>query len=114
VAADRFKLGATYDWESRDQETTVAARDHLLAALEQVLETPLATELLDHEAGLRPNTRDRLPLIGPHPEHPELWIFNGFGSKGSLMIPWYARHLAEHLVTGSDLAPHCHIGRWHG
>jgi glycine oxidase len=114
VAADRFKLGATYDWEHRDQEVTEQAREHLLAALTDILEIPLATELLDHEAGLRPNTRDRLPLIGAHPEHPRLWVFNGFGSKGSLMIPYYAHHLAEHLEAGVPLDPHCHIGRWDG
>lgn len=114
IAEDRFKLGSTYDWEHRDQQPTEHARQHLLAALDDILEAPLSSELLDHEAGLRPNTRDRLPLIGAHPDHPQLWVFNGFGSKGSLMIPYYARQLAEHLITGKQLESHCHIGRWGG
>jgi len=112
IAPDRFKLGATYDWEHRDLEATGQARDHLLTALQAILERPLATELLEQEAGLRPNTRDRLPLIGAHPDHPPLWVFNGFGSKGSLMIPYYARHLASHLHDGRPIDPHCHIRRW--
>lgn len=114
LARDRFKLGASYDWRHRDQRPTEQARVHLMEALETALHSSLETELLAHEAGLRPNTRDRLPLLGAHPSHPRLWIFNGFGSKGAMMIPYYARHLAEHLDGDLPLAAHCDIGRWHG
>ena len=112
ISPTRFKLGATYDWEHRDQDPTAQGQSHLLEALAAVMPEPPATEVVAHEVGLRPNTRDRLPLIGAHRQFPQLLVFNGFGSKGSLMIPYYARHLADHLLSGSALASHCDIARW--
>ncbi|MBD3670094.1 MAG: FAD-dependent oxidoreductase [Gammaproteobacteria bacterium] len=112
IDTNLFKLGATYDWEHLDNVPTQAARQHLLDALAKVLSHPLSTTLQAHEAGVRPNSRDRLPLIGPHPDHRSLYIFNGFGSRGALMIPYYASQLAAHMRQGEALPSHCDIARF--
>lgn len=106
------KLGASYDWEHRDQEPTEKAREHLLEELDRVTDSKLNVRVIEHEVGLRPNSRDRLPLIGCHPEQQTVWIFNGFGSRGSLMIPYYAQQFSRHLLTGDPLEADCDIARW--
>lgn len=112
VGKNRFKLGATYDWEHCDQQPTAKARQHLLDELDSHTQLPLPVTVLDHEAGLRPNSRDRLPLIGAHPNLPRLWMFNGFGSRGSLMIPYYAQRLSRHLLEGEPLDEDCDLARF--
>ena len=108
-----FKLGATYDWQHVDQEPTEKAREHLLQELDRHTRTHLHPRVLEHEVGMRPNSRDRLPLIGAHPNEPRLWMFNGFGSRGSLMIPYYARLLRRHMLEGKPLDGDSDLARWY-
>ncbi len=39
-------------------------------------------KIMKHSCGVRSGTRDRHPILGRHPEHPNYYIFNGFGSRG--------------------------------
>ena len=64
-----------------------------------------------HSAGVRPATTDRHPFIGSDSKHPAVMIFNGFGAKGALLIPWYAKQFASHLVNGEPLDPAADIRR---
>ena len=112
VGEGRIKLGATYDWEQRDLAPTGQAREHLLDELQRYTQTKLDARVIEHEVGLRPNSRDRLPLIGHHPNEESLWMFNGFGSRGSLMIPYYAAQLRAHLLEGRALDADCGLERW--
>jgi glycine oxidase len=108
----KFKLGATYQWVPIDVEPTEEGKRVLLEALPQILATPPPVRLRHHGAGVRPATQDRMPFIGLHPQQPGLAIFNGFGSKGSLMIPWYANCLVRHLEKGEKLPPEADIARF--
>ena len=72
----------------------------------------LDVELVDHRAGVRPATRDRMPFVGLHPQQSHVGIFNGFGSKGSLMIPWHARQLANYLANQQSLSEQADIRRY--
>lgn len=112
VGEGRVKLGSTYDWEQQDLVPTNKARAHLLEQLSRFTQAELDTRVVGHEVGLRPNSRDRLPLIGRHPNEERLWMFNGFGSRGSLMIPYYAAQLRAHLLNGTALDADCELARW--
>lgn len=107
----RTKIGATYDHSRVDEVPTEAAREALLAALGSLLRSPPPVEVVEQRAGVRPGTADRMPIVGLHPRERRLGIFNGFGSKGSLSIPWYAERLAEHLLDGAPLPPEADIAR---
>ncbi len=61
--------------------------------------------LMRHKAGVRATTPDRLPWLGAHPRHADLFLCNGFGSRGSLLIPEAAERLAAHLLEGAPLPP---------
>jgi glycine/D-amino acid oxidase-like deaminating enzyme len=105
-----IRLGATHDHRSIDDRPTCGGRQALLRGLERLL--PGAQfRVVAHQAGLRPATRDRYPLLGRHPQFPSLWICNGFGARGALTIPWYTRCLADHLVRAAPLPAEADIRR---
>jgi glycine/D-amino acid oxidase-like deaminating enzyme len=56
----------------------------------------LSASVEKQQANIRPTTRDKAPFIGLHPKHQNLAIFNGFGAKGSLQIPYYSQHFVQH------------------
>ncbi|MBL7942021.1 MAG: FAD-binding oxidoreductase [Flavobacteriales bacterium] len=97
----RFVLGATYGHGIDDDIPTEAARGELLSSLEEVIMARYRVR--SHLAGIRPTTRDRYPLVGPIPGKDQVYIFNGFGSRGVLFVPWCAMQLAEHLANGAPL-----------
>lgn len=107
-----YRLGATHGWAPLDCRTTAAARSALLASLRARV-PGVQVRVLDQVAGVRPATRDRRPFVGDHPAVAGLSIFNGFGAKGSLLVPWHAQRMADHLCDGPALPPESGIGR-HG
>lgn len=99
VGGQQFRMGATYDWNNLDEMPTEQAREELCAKLEQVFTGRY--RILQHEAGIRPTTHDRRPVMGMHPEHPRLGIFNGLGSKGCMLGPYFARLFAVSFRDGA-------------
>jgi glycine/D-amino acid oxidase-like deaminating enzyme len=106
-----WRLGATLDREHLDERPTDAGRRVLLTGLEQLLGRHLPVRIRSHLAGVRPNTSDRQPLLGAHPQHPELCICNGFGGRGSLTIPWYSERFADWLLGHGPLPAGADIRR---
>jgi hypothetical protein len=103
--ADQFKIGATFDRENLDTQATEQGKNALLNALNQISPTLADATLVNHQANIRPCTQDREPFIGHHPLQNKIAIFNGFGAKGSLQIPWYSRNFSDVLLNGAPL-PH--------
>ncbi len=107
-----YRLGATYERKQLDEQPTAIGRQELLAALPQLLDPVPEYRVTEHRAGVRPNTLDKQPFIGLHPQLPQLGIFNGFGSKGSLLIPWHAARFADALHGGKGLPAEVDIRRY--
>jgi len=107
----QWRLGASYDREQLNEQPTEAGRELLLSALNGLLVSPPAVEVVAHRAGVRPGTRDKAPLLGVHPQQSRLYCFNGFGSKGSLLIPWYSKQMAAYLLEGEALPEEADIAR---
>ncbi len=110
VGDDRYRIGATHDWDDHDPVPTMAGRDVLLAAAAQLTDRPIT--VVGHRAAIRPSTKFKRPLVGRHPDEPGHAIFTGLGTKGALQGPWAARQLARHLVLGEPLDPEIDIQRW--
>jgi glycine/D-amino acid oxidase-like deaminating enzyme len=107
----RFRVGATYRWPPFAEGITAEARTELsqrLAAL-----TALPFVVTKQWAGVRPAVRDRKPLLGTHPQWPQVSICNGFGSKGVMLAPGLAAHLAAALEGTAELWPEVNIRRYH-
>jgi len=107
----RIRIGATFDRENLDTQATEQGKIDLLNALSQVSLDLTHTTLINHQANIRPCTQDRQPFIGWHPQHKQLAIFNGFGAKGSLQIPWHSRHFTDALLNGTPLPKTCNVER---
>lgn len=108
----QFKVGATFEPEYTDSQPSAQATQTLLQSLRTVYPALSNIELVHQQAGIRPTTLDKQPFIGPHPRHPQLHIFNGFGAKGSLAIPYYAQRFVAALRQQQTLPEHCHIQRY--
>jgi glycine oxidase len=106
----RFIVGATYNWRNPDEEPTPEGKAELSERFSQI--TPEKFKVTGHWAGIRPAVRDRTPLAGVHPNFKQLSVFNGMGSKGVMMAPYLAQHVADALTGKAELMPEIHISRY--
>lgn len=106
-----YKTGATYDHDLSITHPTEHAKESLIKGMLELFTKSFGFEIVEQQCGVRPNTLDKNPFIGFHPEHKQLGIFNGFGSKGSILIPWYANNFAGHVAEGSDIPARADIAR---
>ncbi|MDQ2069970.1 NAD(P)/FAD-dependent oxidoreductase [Natronospira bacteriovora] len=109
----RYRLGATYQRDHTDTTPTEAARRELLEGFRNLFLDPPAVTVLEHLAGIRPGKTDHHPVLGRHPDHPQLAILNGLGSKGAILAPHYARLLADHMEKGSPIPQPADARYWH-
>ena len=68
-------------------------------------------EIVRQEAGVRPCTATTRPHLGVHPKFKNLYSFNGFGSKGYALSPYFASHFAEYLLEGGELDKEADLSR---
>lgn len=96
----RFRVGSTYEHRPKDAFPSSVAEE-ILVDVGEVLRQPF--EVIDHQAGFRPTTLDRFPIVGFHQRHKRLGVFTGFGSRGVISVPYYAQHLFHHWIDGKEL-----------
>ncbi|WP_347985753.1 FAD-binding oxidoreductase [Methylomonas sp. AM2-LC] len=113
LPADQFKIGASFQPKWENLLPTSHAKAELLASLNAVCPAFAGLQIDEHKAGIRPATLDKQPFVGAHPQYANVHIFNGFGAKGSLSIPWYVQHFISALQQGTPLAEHCDTGRYY-
>ena len=106
----RYWIGSTSDNFHQDDLPSEKGRQYLTEKLKDLLTVPY--EISEHRAAIRPTIKDRRPLIGMHPEHPQLVIFNGLGTKGASLGPYWAQHLADVLIKGEAIDPEVDIRRF--
>ena len=97
---DLYWVGATNDWHFKDDNPTEENKQIILKELQEILNIPF--EIVVHQAAIRPTVKDRRPFIGFHPNHPTLAIFNGFGTKGASLIPYWGDYFATILSNISE------------
>jgi len=109
----RLRLGATYDNKPPLSEAiTQTAKTTLLSTLSSMPIQLNDLTVIGQKAGIRPNTLDKSPFLGFHEKNSRIGIFNGFGSKGSLLIPWYAKVFTQHILNQHPLPKHVDIQRF--
>jgi glycine/D-amino acid oxidase-like deaminating enzyme len=96
-----FRVGATFNWNVHEPGPTVIGRDELLKRVRGLISAPM--ELVDNQGGIRPVAKQRVPVAGFLPGDPRIGILNGFGAKGVLYAPYYARQLADHMLDGEPI-----------
>ncbi|HET6423374.1 MAG TPA: FAD-dependent oxidoreductase [Planctomycetaceae bacterium] len=109
IGNERFRVGATYDWSRFDNVPTKEGRHEIETRLREWLRLPFTVE--EHHAAVRPILRAPIPLLGFHPRWSQLGYFNGLASKGSLMAPFFARHLVRVMTAEETIDPTMDVAR---
>ncbi len=106
----KYWVGSTYVHRFDEPGPLPDGRRILEERLRETVRTPFVVE--QHLAAVRPTVSDRRPLIGRHPEEPRLLIFNGLGTKGASLGPFWARHMVDFIFRDSQLDPEVDISRF--
>ena len=107
---NEFLVGSSYE-RVVDETTTEKGRDIVSEKLQGLLKVPY--EIIGHYAAVRPTVQDRKPFLGEHPENKRVLIFNGMGTKGVSLSPYFARELVGSLLEGSEISSEVDIKRYH-
>ncbi|MDP4865485.1 MAG: FAD-binding oxidoreductase [Crocinitomicaceae bacterium] len=109
ISTSTYKVGSTYKWETPDTIPTEEGKQELIDHFHYL--SDIEPKILEHDAGIRPTTLDRRPIIGRHELFPKLSIFNGMGAKGYLIAPLLSKEFADYLVDGQPLLREIDIQR---
>ena len=105
-----WRVGATYNWNDESPEVTTWARSELSGKLEELLRIPYT--ITGQQCGVRPTTRDRKPIIGAHPDHPSMIIFNGLGTKGVSLAPYFSEVLIRWMENKGTIEKEADVSRF--
>ena len=107
---DLLWCGALNFWEFEDDLPSNEGEMILLQKLKKIYHPDPYIE--NHLAAIRPTVRDRRPLIGYHPQYPRLIIFNGLGTKGTLLAPFFGKQLLASMYENAEILPEANIKRF--
>jgi glycine/D-amino acid oxidase-like deaminating enzyme len=105
-----YKVGSTYQLKNIVHEITLSGREELEMKMQQLLK--INYTVLGQEWGIRPTTVDRKPVLGFWPGYTKRIIFNGLGTKGVSLAPYFAHVLASWLAGERELASEININRF--
>ncbi len=107
-----FAAGSTWDHEILETGPTREGINQIIRELSflKLKDMKSAKQF----SGVRTGTIDRQPIIGPHPKRSDLFVFNGFGSRGSSTIPFYAAKLVKFILEDSPLPGNANVSRFKG
>jgi glycine/D-amino acid oxidase-like deaminating enzyme len=108
---NEYYVGATHEWNFYNDQPSENGKNELLGNLNNILRRPF--KIINHKAAIRPTVKDRRPFIGFHPEHSMVGIFNGMGTKGISLAPYFANHFTQHLLHGTPLMKEVDIRRFY-
>lgn len=107
---DLFWFGSNYEWEDLTDAPTQVGKAFLEKQLKEILTVDY--EIVNHLAAVRPVLKDRRPVLGLHSEHPTVGIFNGLGTKGTSIAPYWAKEFVLSLTAGKQLPDEVNLQRF--
>jgi len=110
IGDGKFRVGATYVWETYEDELTEEGKNDLIEKI-QVL-TDEQFDVVGHHAGIRPTMLDRRPVLGRHPDYPSLYVYNGLGTKGYMLAPLLSKEMAEFILHETEVDKEVSLGRF--
>lgn len=107
---DRYYVGATHEWHFDDDLPTEKGKNELMGNLLANILAPV--EVKNQKAAIRPTVKDRRPFMGFHPDFANVGIFNGMGTKGISLAPYFASHFTESILNHTPLMKEVDIKRF--
>lgn len=108
-APGEYRVGSTYNNDGIPG-ISERGRVELEEKLRELVQFPYM--VMTQEWGLRPTTADRRPILGCHPENDRLVIFNGLGTKGVSLAPYFSEVLFRWLENKEPLNKEVSITRY--
>lgn len=105
-----YRVGATYETKVVTEEITHAGRMELDEKLKALIKLPY--RVISQDWGFRPTSPDRRPILGQIPDSKNVIIFNGLGTKGVSLAPYFSAQLAGWLLGIGEIQPEVNIGRF--
>ena len=105
-----WRVGSTYDFNDVSAGITAKGRMELEEKLNELILFPYT--VLSQDWGVRPTTSDRRPILGRHPEYEHLAIFNGLGTKGVSLAPYFSDVLIRSMVNNSKVNKEVDVTRY--
>lgn len=110
--AGLFWAGSTYNHNYSHIYPEVESKEKILKNAASLVNFSL--DIKNHLAGIRPSSKDRRPIVGSIPGKSKSYIFNGLGTKGVSLAPYFAKLLADLIVNDLDnLPPEVNPGRFY-
>jgi glycine oxidase len=97
IAPHTFWVGSNYDTKNHSEEINEANQEKMIAFLENKLQVPFT--VLKKLVGVRPSTKTRKPMIASSSDHKGIYIFNGLGTKGTSLAPYFSNELTSYLLS---------------
>lgn len=108
---EHFWVGSTFDRVSINESShTAQAKSDLLEKCKFFMDKN-SFEILNHLGAFRTTSHDRRPFVDVHPLHNNLFIFNGFGTKGVSLIPYFGIELINNILHQSPISEEVQIQR---
>ena len=104
-----YRVGATYSWHDLNWQITADGRVYLENKLRPLVLGDYT--IRGQRVGLRPSSKDRRPLVGLHPIHRAIGVFNGLGTKGVTLAPYFANEFVQYLENDKELNSEVNIDR---
>ncbi len=93
----RFVLGSTYLHQFSDARPDPKNAQMILHKAQKLVNSPIL--LLKHQAGVRPTIKDRRPILGYSQQNQRIAFFNGLGTKGVMIAPYFSKEMATLLTN---------------
>lgn len=93
-------VGATVEDVGFDERATMSGVLHLLGEAQRLLPALREAAFEEVRVGLRPMTKDELPVIGPSSTMPNVFYATGHYRNGVLLAPLTARLVADMVIDG--------------
>lgn len=107
----QFWFGARNSWELEHANPTAAGLEELKQLLHKVYKDVFSIDT--HLAAIRPTVIDRRPFMGTHPTLKNVHVFNGLGTKGASLAPYWAKAMVKSVIEGGTIEAQVNINRFY-
>ncbi|MEX0812230.1 MAG: FAD-binding oxidoreductase [Chitinophagales bacterium] len=106
----QYYFGSANSWNFEDDSPSQHTYDIFMQKIQKM--TALPFEIIDHKGGIKPSIKDRRPVLGVHPKYSNLYIFNGMGTKGFSLAPYFSKMMFSFLLKEKALMKEVDLGRF--
>jgi glycine/D-amino acid oxidase-like deaminating enzyme len=110
IGPDEWRVGSTYNYNVTEPGTTQKGCEELTEKLNQLIS--FSFTIIAQDWGIRPTTIDRRPILGMHKDFERLLIFNGLGTKGVSLAPYFSEVFVRWVLGEGPLHKEVDVTRY--